>query len=39
MRGYHLAFAIGAAFAATASLLGWLLLRESPERREALATP
>ena len=38
-RGYHLAFAIGAIFAATASALAWLLLREAPERRESWATP
>ena len=38
-RGYHLAFAIGAIFAAAASALAWLLLRESPERRESWATP
>lgn len=33
-RGYHLAFAIGAIFAATASAIAWLLLREpAPEDR------
>jgi EmrB/QacA subfamily drug resistance transporter len=39
MRGYHLAFAIGAIFAAAAALIGWLLLRDSSERKEAWATP
>ena len=38
-RGYHFAFAIGACFAAAASTLAWLLLRESPDRRESWATP
>jgi EmrB/QacA subfamily drug resistance transporter len=39
MRGYHLAFAIGAMFAAAAAALAWLLLRGSPERKESWATP
>jgi EmrB/QacA subfamily drug resistance transporter len=39
IRGYHLAFAIGALFAAAAAALAWLLLRESPQRRESWATP
>jgi sugar phosphate permease len=38
-RGYHLAFALGALFAAAAALLAWLLLRQSPERKESWATP
>ena len=38
-RGYHLAFAIGALFAAAAGAIAWLLLRESPQRRESWATP
>jgi EmrB/QacA subfamily drug resistance transporter len=38
-RGYHLAFAIGAIFAAAAAALAWLLLRESPQRSESWATP
>lgn len=38
-RGYHLAFAIGAAFAAVAAVLAWALLRESPERSPSWATP
>ena len=39
MRGYHLAFAIGAIFAAAAAALAWLLLRDAPERKESWATP
>ena len=39
VHGYYLAFAIGAAFAAVAALLGGILLRESSERSEAWATP
>lgn len=39
VHGYYLAFAIGAAFAAVAALLGGLLLRESREGSEAWATP
>ncbi len=38
-RGYHFAFAIGAAFAALAAALAWFMLRESPERKESWATP
>ncbi len=38
-RGYHLAFALGAAFAAAAASLAWLLLPESPQRSESWATP
>ncbi len=38
-RGYHLAFGIGATFAALAAALAWFLLRESPERKESWATP
>ncbi|HET7197811.1 MAG TPA: MFS transporter, partial [Burkholderiales bacterium] len=38
-RGYHLAFAVGAVFAAAASALAWLLLRKSPQRSESWATP
>jgi EmrB/QacA subfamily drug resistance transporter len=37
--GYHLAFAIGAAFAAGAAAIAWLLLRERDEKRESWATP
>ena len=39
MRGYHLAFAIGAIFAAVAAALAGLLLRESQQRSESWATP
>jgi EmrB/QacA subfamily drug resistance transporter len=38
-RGYHLAFALGAMFAAAAAALAGLLLRESPQRSESWATP
>jgi ribose/xylose/arabinose/galactoside ABC-type transport system permease subunit len=38
-RGYHLAFTIGAIFAAAAAALAWLLLRDAPERKESWATP
>jgi EmrB/QacA subfamily drug resistance transporter len=38
-RGYHLAFAIGAIFAAVAAALAWALMRGSAERRESWATP
>jgi EmrB/QacA subfamily drug resistance transporter len=38
-RGYPLAFALGAMFAAAAAALAWLLLRESPQRSESWATP
>ena len=38
-RGYHVAFAIGAIFAALAAALAGFMLRASPERKESWATP